>query len=168
MSGADSDRGRHPPTLLLVEPFLGYRLPPLLSGWTDRFRHVVPPGETLPVIAAAFGTTPSSIQGLNQLTDTAHLFAWEVLAIPVGYSASVALPAVPPAAALVAWPRVTEYVMTAGDTLEALAARFFTTAGALALHNGITDPGQIPIGGTIRIPRGFLLDVSEVGILFAP
>jgi LysM repeat protein len=44
------------------------------------------------------------------------------------------------------------YTVKAGDTLGAIAARFGTTATALAKLNGIADPSYIRVGQVLRLP----------------
>ena len=45
------------------------------------------------------------------------------------------------------------YTVKKGDTLSAIAARYGTTAQALAAYNGIADPNRISVGQVIKIPQ---------------
>jgi LysM repeat protein len=47
---------------------------------------------------------------------------------------------------------VLEHTIVAGDTLNALAARYGVSVEALAEANGVTDPTKLQIGQVLRIP----------------
>ena len=76
-------------------------------------------------------------------------------AAPLAASASVATSApLPAAAGIAASVSGTPYRVVAGDTLSAIAARFGTSAAALASANGIANPNLIFAGQVITIPGG--------------
>ena len=62
--------------------------------------------------------------------------------------------ATPPASASPAPPGGGTYTVKAGDTLSAIAARFGTTATALAKLNGITNPSFIRVGQVLKLSPG--------------
>ena len=62
--------------------------------------------------------------------------------------------ATPPASASPAPSGGGTYTVQAGDTLSAIAARFGTTATALAKLNGITNPSYIRVGQVLKLSPG--------------
>ena len=62
---------------------------------------------------------------------------------------------------LLAWTEIEEYVVEEGDVLAAIAAEFDTSAEAVALLNGLSDPGAIFPGQRLVIPVGFRLELPE-------
>ena len=171
---ADSDLEMPPPgdssysqgTLLdplVVEPFRGYDLPQTLEEWSEQIRYEIGPGDTLDSIAARHGSSVSAIIALNGITDHTHLFFGEFLVIPVGYVDTVDLPPVGARAALQSWPRIAEYTIRSGDSLEAVAREFLTSSEAIALFNEIQTSAPPPVETTLQVPWGFTLDVSGGG-----
>lgn len=51
-------------------------------------------------------------------------------------------------------PRVTQYVVQAGDSLGGIASRFGTSVSVLSEMNGITNPNLIHVGQVLRLPGG--------------
>jgi len=51
-------------------------------------------------------------------------------------------------------PRVTQYVVQAGDSLGAIASRHGTSVSVLAEMNGIANPNLIQVGQVLRLPGG--------------
>src|ERR1700730_793559 len=46
----------------------------------------------------------------------------------------------------------TAYTVVPGDTLNAIAARYGISAGAIMSENGITNPNLVIVGARLRIP----------------
>jgi soluble lytic murein transglycosylase-like protein len=113
-----------------------------LAGSADTGTHTVRTGETLSEIAAANGTTVQALTSANGISDPHVIMVGRVLALPAAGKAGA------PAAA----PAATSYKIQAGDNLASIAARFGTSAAALARTNGITNPHLIVMGAVLSIP----------------
>ena len=138
------------PLASLGAPFPGYDLPIALKEWPGTVRYIVQPGDLLGSIALENRTTSNAIAGVNDLTDASHLRARESLQIPVGYVDPVLLAAVDPVAALLGWPRPSDYTVRDGDSLRAVAELFFTTTAATALLNRLDPSAALSPGETLR------------------
>jgi LysM repeat protein len=103
-------------------------------------------GDTLGSIAKEFGVTTEAIVQLNSLTNPDVLMVGQELKIP-GQQ---------PASAQGGSGQTSEetYVVTSGDTLSVIARRFGVSLAELQSLNGITNPDQISVGQTLRIPSG--------------
>lgn len=111
--------------------------------------YVVQPGDTLSAIAARAGVSAASLAAANGLNPNAFLLIGTVLHLS-GSSASSGT-AVPASDATSSGG---SYVVQAGDTLSAIAARAGTTVDALASANGV-DPSHYLLTGTVlRVPSG--------------
>ncbi len=111
--------------------------------------YVVQPGDTLSAIAARSGVSVSSLAAANGLNPSAFLLTGTVLHLS-GSSASSGT--VTPASETTG--SGASYVVQAGDTLSAVAARSGTTVDALASANGL-DPSHYLLTGTVlRVPSG--------------
>ncbi len=111
--------------------------------------YVVQPGDTLSAIAARAGVSVSSLAAANGLNPNAFLLTGTVLHLS-GSSASSGT--VMPASATTG--SGGSYVVQAGDTLSAIAARSGTTVDALASANGL-DPSHFLLTGTVlRVSSG--------------
>jgi LysM repeat protein len=115
--------------------------------------YTVRDGDTLYGIAIRFGTTVSELESLNHFTDPNMIFAGQKVLLP-GSAQS------PPAAQTTRAPAtgagpgsVRRYTVQIGDTLDAIAARFGTTLGALIAANHISDPNLIYEGQVLVIVR---------------
>jgi N-acetylmuramoyl-L-alanine amidase len=111
--------------------------------------YVVQPGDTLSAIAARAGVSVNSLAAANGLNPNAFLLIGTVLHLS-GSSASsgTVVPASDTAGS------GGSYVVQAGDTLSAIAARSGTTVDALASANGV-DPNHYLLTGTVlRVPSG--------------
>lgn len=106
--------------------------------------HTVGRGETLSAIAARYGTTVDALVRANGLASANMIYAGQRLTIPGGgasgssggsQSGSV-------------------YTVRRGDTLAAIAARYGTTAWAVANANGLSNANYIYPGQQLRIPAG--------------
>ena len=103
----------------------------------------VEPGETLSALAQRYGTTAAALAAANGISNPDLIEAGSVLRVP-GPGA--------PAAAAAAAPTFTTVEVLPGETLNALAQRYGTTAAALAAANGITDPNLIDAGTVLQLP----------------
>ncbi len=111
--------------------------------------YTVRQGDTLSAIAVRNGVTLWALQQANGLSRYQLIYPGQRLVIP----GSAATPADPDAGQT--------YVVQAGDTLSAIAARFRTTAFELARLNGIVDPSRIYVGQMLRV-------ASQVDVVPAP
>jgi len=120
--------------------------------------HTVKPGENLFRIALYYGTTVDAIQAANGL-GTVLIYVGQQLVIPgATNTAPPAAPLTPPPDGLVPGeptpvptPAVGDidartYVVQAGDTLTAIAARFDLTIWELRQFNGLLDTNMIIVG----------------------
>jgi LysM repeat protein len=103
--------------------------------------HVVRTGETLSDIAARYGTSVGALARANHLGNPNFIVAGTSLKVPsgsaaVGVSSSIA----------------STHVVQTGETLSGIAARYGTSAQALARANNIGDPSFILAGTTLKVP----------------
>ncbi|NLE46066.1 MAG: LysM peptidoglycan-binding domain-containing protein [Chloroflexi bacterium] len=103
--------------------------------------YVVQPGDTLSRIALNYGVSLWSLMQANGLNGSSVIYPGQRLSLPAAGGAPDA-PAVPSG---------TSYTVQRGDTLSSIAARYGTTAAALAVLNGISNPSRIVVGQTLRI-----------------
>ena len=96
--------------------------------------HVVRSGETLSGIAAKHGASVSKLVRLNDLANPNLIVAGQRLRVPGGGSAS------------------SVHVVRAGETLSGIAARYGTTATALAKRNHLKNPNLIVVGQRLKVP----------------
>src|SRR5579875_76118 len=119
--------------------------------------HSVRRGETLTSIAAADGLSVARLAAANGLAGDAELTAGTQLVIPpqggpletAGSSPSSVAPSSEAPVAETA--SAGGYVVQFGDTLSGIAARFGTTAAALAAANGMPVDGILLAGRTLTI-----------------
>jgi N-acetylmuramoyl-L-alanine amidase len=98
--------------------------------------HVVAPGETLSAIAHRYGVSVEHLARLNELANPNLIIAGQRLRVP--------------ARAVVE----SVHVVSRGETLSSIAARYGTSVGVLARANRIEDVNLIVVGAHLRIPRG--------------
>ncbi len=105
---------------------------PAPAAPTGGLVHTVGPGETLGRIARRYGTTVDAILAINPVRNRNVIHVGDQLAIPV--AAPAPAPATSDASGL--------YVVQAGDTLAAVAARYGLSVEVLAAANGLgpSDP----------------------------
>lgn len=100
------------------------------------------PGDTLTAIAQRYHTSVQALVALNRLPGNGNLiFAGQLLKVPV-----------PRAARPAAWAATTTYVVRAGDTASAVAARYRTTLGWLRTRNRLGPDYLILIGQRLVVP----------------
>jgi LysM repeat protein len=105
----------------------------------DTIVHVVSWGESLNIIARRYGTTVTAIAQANGLRNPNFVYAGQRLVIPVSGSAGSASATV-------------IYIVSRGDTLRSIAARYGTTAAYLASLNGLGNPNFIWVGQRLKVP----------------
>ena len=110
--------------------------------------YVVVAGDTLGAIAARYGTTVAELAAANHLADPNLIYAGQRLVIPGGSSPN------PSPAPSWGAPAGATYVVVAGDTLGAIAARFGTTVAALAAINHLANPNFIYAGEVLVLTGG--------------
>jgi putative chitinase len=103
--------------------------------------YTVQPGDTLYGIASRYGTTVQAIAQANGVVNPAFIRVGQQLSIPTGSTADV------PAS-----PGGNVYVVVPGDTLSSIAARYGTTAWAIAYANNLPNANWIRVGQTLIIP----------------
>jgi LysM repeat protein len=104
--------------------------------------HVVRTGETLSDIAARYGTSVHALARANHLGNPNFIVAGTTLKVPGG-SASVG----------VSSSTGSTHVVQPGETLSGIAARYGTSAQALARANNIGDLSFIVAGTTLKVQR---------------
>jgi LysM repeat protein len=108
-------------------------------GTTDPVVHIVQWGETLHLIAGRYGTTTAAVASANNLRNPNFVYVGQRLVIPAsGYTPSTATTSV--------------YVVSRGDTLRTIAARYGTTVSYLASLNGLRNPNFIWVGQRLSVP----------------
>lgn len=103
--------------------------------------HTVQAGETLSSIAQRYGASQQAIIDANNIGNASLIYVGQRLVIP-----GVEEEAAPPAATNVV------HVVSAGETLAAIAAHYGVTVQALAEANAISDPSRIFNGQRLTIP----------------
>jgi LysM repeat protein len=106
--------------------------------------HTVQAGETLSAIAQRYGVSQQAIITANNIGNASLIYVGQRLVIPG--AAGLADTSEPIA------PANTEHVVSAGETLAAIAARYGVSVPALAAANGISDPSRIVSGQHLTIP----------------
>ena len=96
--------------------------------------YTVRAGDTLWSIARRYYTTVAELVRLNAIADPNRIYVGQVLKIPSDGSDYQA------------------YTVRAGDTLWAIAQRYYTTVAELARLNAIADPNRIYGGQVLKIP----------------
>ena len=103
-------------------------------------------GETLRSIASRYGTTVAALTAANDITNPNLVYAGTLLQIPAPAVSGSALSST--------------IVVDPGDTLTAIAARYHTTAAALAAANGISNPNLVYAGSRLRLPNQSIAEAS--------
>ena len=112
--------------------------------------YTVKAGDSLDAIARRAGTTKAAIKSLNKLkSDTVR--AGQTLTLPAGANASTAFVSEAGATSAHTGASMT-HVIKAGDTLGSIARKYQVKVGDLATPNNISDPTQIRVGQTLKIP----------------
>jgi lipoprotein-anchoring transpeptidase ErfK/SrfK len=116
-------------------------------------------GDTLYSIAARSGTSVDALVRSNNLPNANFIWAGQRLMIP---GASYA-PAPAPASVSNRAPAVSVYVVSRGDTLATIAARYGTTVDAMARANGLYNPNFVWVGQRLNVPGSAGLPAPQPG-----
>jgi N-acetylmuramoyl-L-alanine amidase len=121
--------------------------------------HTVRRGETLTSIAAADGLSVARLAAANGLSTSSELTAGSQIQIPP-QGGPIQAAGAPAESTPAGEDSATSssgsggYVVRPGDTLSAIAARYGTTAAALAAANGMSVDGLLLAGRSITVPGG--------------
>ena len=118
------------------------------AGVASYVEHTVAWGENLTRIARRYGVSVEAIVQANGIANPSQIYVGQVLRIPVSG-------ALPPTPTVVGTPTPVpgfDYVVQAGDTLSGIAERFGVSLADLMRANGLSYPGLIYAGQTLRIP----------------
>ena len=117
--------------------------------------YVVQPGDTLWSVAAKNGFSTRSFAAANGLTEDSNVILGSTIKIPSVAEASAALGSAPAAAPAAGAPKpMGGYIVKAGDTLSALAARSGVSLQQMAFMNGLDPNGVLLEGSAIKLPTG--------------
>lgn len=112
--------------------------------------YVVRPGDTLSGIAAHYGTSAAALAAANGMSVNGVLLAGRSLSVPgssVSSGATTQDVSAPVGSS-------GGYVVRSGDTLSGIAARYGTSAVALAAANGMSINDVLLAGRTLTVPGG--------------
>ncbi len=109
--------------------------------------YVVRSGDTLGAIASRYGTSVSALASANGIANPALIHVGQRLTVPSGGGGATMTPVSTGTSSSGG-----AYTVRAGDTLAGIAARYGTSADALATLNGITNPNVLSIGKVLRVP----------------
>lgn len=113
--------------------------------------HLVELGESLWSIAEKYGVTIALLVAYNEIEDSGNVPVGTELTIPDPDSELPTATPLPPD--LKPGDKI-KYFVRPGDTLETIAAAFYTTADEIAKENDIEDPNAIGIGTVLTISVG--------------
>ena len=113
--------------------------------------YVVQPGDTLSAIAARSGVSVNSLAAANGLDPNAYLLIGTVLRLAGSSSATGTMV---PVSDTTTTSGGASYVVQAGDTLTAIAARSGETVHALAADNGLNPDRALLTGTVLRVSAG--------------
>jgi membrane-bound lytic murein transglycosylase D len=112
-------------------------------------RHRVRRGETLDAIAQRYGTTAAALQRANGIKNQNRIQVGQVLSIPGSGSSAAQVAAAQPASS---GGQAARHRVRPGETLDAIAKKYGTTATALQNANGIKNRNRIQVGQVLNIP----------------
>lgn len=107
-----------------------------LTATASAGTYTVRPGDTLSAIADRLSTSVRALADANGITDPDRITAGQVLTVPGTSSAPVA---------------AAHHVVSPGETLSAIAARYGIPVADLAAANGITDPNRVLAGSRLTV-----------------
>lgn len=136
--------------LTLLVLFATAALPAAAEGLPqEQTTYAVKAGDTLTQIAIRYGVSQQALMDANGITNPSLIVVGQRLVIP-GVAAQ---PAPEAPAAAPAQPAV--HVVSPGETLSAIAAKYGVTTAALAGANNIANPSLIRSGQRLVIPEGY-------------
>ncbi|MBV8221407.1 MAG: LysM peptidoglycan-binding domain-containing protein, partial [Solirubrobacterales bacterium] len=113
--------------------------------------YVVQPGDTLSAIAARSGVSVDALAAANGLDPNAYLLTGTVLHLAGSSSATGTMV---PVSDTTTTSTGASYVVQAGDTLSAIAARSGVSVDALAAANGLNPDHALLTGTVLRVSSG--------------
>jgi membrane-bound lytic murein transglycosylase D len=119
----------------------------------DRF-HKVRRGETLSVIARRYGLRVRQLVELNNLRSQHRIRAGQILTLPGGSDAPVAVAVQDP-------PPSGYYTVRRGDNLSSIGHRFGVSPSELVSVNGLRNRNRISVGQRLRIPGAETVAVAS-------
>lgn len=121
--------------------------------------YTVKSGDTLGVIASAFGTTYQNLAKLNNISNPNVISVGQVLKVKGNAPVASKPKEIKPA-------QTTQtYTVKYGDTLGTIAQRYGTTYQAIASLNGISNPNRIYVGQRLTIKGGSATTQSRVHVV---
>jgi LysM repeat protein len=117
------------------------------------------PGQNLTQIAAAHGTSVSSLAVANGIQNPNFVVAGTTLVIPGNVGIVLASSAASSGSSTV--------LVTLGDTLSAIAARNGTTVASLAAANGISNPNLVIAGSRLVLPSASTSSASASPVSYS-
>lgn len=114
------------------------------ATWIGGTSYTVRSGDTLGGIAARLGTSASALARANGITNPNALQIGARLRVSGGSRGSGQVASSPSGSGT--------YTVQAGDNLGAIAARYGTSAQALAQANGLANPNVVVAGTRLRVP----------------
>ena len=123
---------------LLIVMFLAILMPAVASAAT---RVTVQAGDTLDAIGQRYGVSAQAIAGYNGIADPGQIVAGQTVSVPASSGVTGTSSASSSGG----------YTVQPGENLGAIAARYGTTASALAAANGLANPDSVVAGTRIRI-----------------
>jgi LysM repeat protein len=123
--------------------------PTLTATPSGPISYIVEAGDTLSSIAEEFGIDVFLIIAFNSIDDPDNVPVGRELLIPLG---DAELPTETPLPENLPRGFKIQYLVKPGDSLQTIAAKFNSTAEAIAKENKITDPNKIEVGDMLLVP----------------
>ena len=109
-------------------------LPAGVSAFVEVYE--VQPGDTLFGISKRFNTSVGIIQGLNEIGDSTHIEAGQLLIVPSVNESDLLV-----------------HVVVPNESLDSISQRYSTSVSVLKALNGIADEGELVAGASILAPN---------------
>ena len=125
------------------------------SGNTGSRTHTVLSGQTLGIIARQYGVTANEIAVANRLLNINLIYVGQVLIIPGegGGTTNPTTPTPTPTQTPTTQPTTgTTHVVSAGETLGRIAARYGVTVNSIVVANRLVNSNIIYVGQVLQIP----------------
>lgn len=153
LNGSNAQPTAAVPTVapLVLSPMPTIDTVSIFAQFPYRVQYTVQAGDTVFALAQLYGSTIEAIIAVNGLDASGFLNVGQVLVIPAN-----AVPNLPGTGGQGQPPSIVgptqAYIVTFGDNLTDIAARFNTTAATLAQLNGITSVNTLRAGQTLLVP----------------